>query len=628
MGVVYKVKQEVVDFIVHKKKEDPFLSCRKLVEIIKVDFSVDVSKSSVNAVIKQFNLSSPVGRQPVYKPSKNFSIPQDKKALLLANMAPFLKNPETVPPLDSTKVEPPVPETVVTEAKAPVQEEQEQKVVEAKPAEVSSPPPEPVSSQEQEAPAVALSLPPDTLRVNQEKSADLLPEVLVFTTPEVVGSGREPGVWTGDLGAPKEGLGLFLLPLALWDIEAKPTLGEILAKHLSYPTNADTFEKLEIAASIFAMIGIDGENVNLESISEFLSAVGFDKGEFSKIMEDVSLLGGRTGWEQEVRAHVLSQMVMAEAIKVLTEDGHIFYVDPAFLVCSEDGGLVRRKLSPLYTTVNKAVDAFITNTNPIVIGPAALSGELLIRFCEAMEGEFGRGIKAVEVLGLDGGKVFESTNVFIGRKAYVVKADLTEEQMGSFDAEMIDNSHKYVEPLFGQEIEYHEGSVCLKPGMKRVKAILLKTKGSKRITLLTNIEQKEGVFIDFYEKLVNSDEMPPNETYPLKNSETVGFDIKKYDNFVESKPFSYKLKIVRDLFNEYLSRINNIDVYEIESGFFSKTRLLKGYFRARAKKIYIQLQLTNEFPFEKELRITLNYLNAREVKDRSGRTVHISLVTS
>ena len=54
MGVVYKLTQEVIDFIVRKKTENPAFSCRKLVAVIQEDFKLVVSKSSVNAVIKEF----------------------------------------------------------------------------------------------------------------------------------------------------------------------------------------------------------------------------------------------------------------------------------------------------------------------------------------------------------------------------------------------------------------------------------------------------------------------------------------------------------------------------------------------------------------------------------------------
>lgn len=90
MGVVYKLKPEILDFILQQKKEAPSLSCRKLVDIVEQTFHVHVSKSSVNAIIKEHALSNPVGRASVFKAPKNFFIPQEKKEFLLANVVPFL----------------------------------------------------------------------------------------------------------------------------------------------------------------------------------------------------------------------------------------------------------------------------------------------------------------------------------------------------------------------------------------------------------------------------------------------------------------------------------------------------------------------------------------------------------
>ena len=95
MGVTYKLKSEVVDFIVESKRSVPSLSCRKLVDLVRQRFSMDVSKSSINAVLKESDLSSPVGRHPKGVPLKNFFIPKEKKESLLQQVQPFLV-PETV----------------------------------------------------------------------------------------------------------------------------------------------------------------------------------------------------------------------------------------------------------------------------------------------------------------------------------------------------------------------------------------------------------------------------------------------------------------------------------------------------------------------------------------------------
>jgi hypothetical protein len=63
MGTIHKLKPEVIGYLLSQKHKNPDLSCRKLAEIISVKFSIKLSKSSVNTILKRELLSSPVGRR-------------------------------------------------------------------------------------------------------------------------------------------------------------------------------------------------------------------------------------------------------------------------------------------------------------------------------------------------------------------------------------------------------------------------------------------------------------------------------------------------------------------------------------------------------------------------------------
>ena len=63
MGIVYKLKPEIKDYILEKKKEEPILSCRSLVSLLEKKFQIRVSKSSVNSIFKKAGLSQSVGRR-------------------------------------------------------------------------------------------------------------------------------------------------------------------------------------------------------------------------------------------------------------------------------------------------------------------------------------------------------------------------------------------------------------------------------------------------------------------------------------------------------------------------------------------------------------------------------------
>lgn len=63
MGKIYKLRAEIKDFILEKKKVEPKLSCRQISIFILDKFQIKISKSSVNSIIKEAGLSMPVGRR-------------------------------------------------------------------------------------------------------------------------------------------------------------------------------------------------------------------------------------------------------------------------------------------------------------------------------------------------------------------------------------------------------------------------------------------------------------------------------------------------------------------------------------------------------------------------------------
>ncbi len=63
MGVVYKLKPEIIDFILTTRKNNPRLGCRTIASLVEKKYKTPISKSSVSGVIKSIGLSMPVGRR-------------------------------------------------------------------------------------------------------------------------------------------------------------------------------------------------------------------------------------------------------------------------------------------------------------------------------------------------------------------------------------------------------------------------------------------------------------------------------------------------------------------------------------------------------------------------------------
>lgn len=70
MGVIHKLKPEIRDFIIEQKKAKLNLSCRRLSSLIEDKFQAEVSKSSINSIIKEAGLSLPAGRRSKRKEVK------------------------------------------------------------------------------------------------------------------------------------------------------------------------------------------------------------------------------------------------------------------------------------------------------------------------------------------------------------------------------------------------------------------------------------------------------------------------------------------------------------------------------------------------------------------------------
>src|ERR1035441_79132 len=83
MGVTYKLKDEVVQFIISQRQSNPLFSCRQLAESVSQKFDLHLSKSSVHDVLKESGIITPRGR----KPKDKFEIPEEKKKQIQVNLS-------------------------------------------------------------------------------------------------------------------------------------------------------------------------------------------------------------------------------------------------------------------------------------------------------------------------------------------------------------------------------------------------------------------------------------------------------------------------------------------------------------------------------------------------------------
>ena len=102
MGIIYKLKPQIKDYILEQKRANPTLSCRSLVALAENKFQIKVSKSSINAIIKNAGLSMPIGRRPKKRRHKPEIIPKLEEEIKL------LAAPEVELPVEEKPREVPI----------------------------------------------------------------------------------------------------------------------------------------------------------------------------------------------------------------------------------------------------------------------------------------------------------------------------------------------------------------------------------------------------------------------------------------------------------------------------------------------------------------------------------------
>ena len=152
MGVTYKLRPDVREFVLQAKKTDPHLSCRSIANLITEKFQIQVSKSSINFLIKEAGMSMPVGRR--LKKRRN-QLPEPKVEILLEappevkELTEIKQEPKIIPLKPPEEARPPIPlpepaaQIIIPEKTEPLPEinppEEVKPIEEVKPAPVAKP---------------------------------------------------------------------------------------------------------------------------------------------------------------------------------------------------------------------------------------------------------------------------------------------------------------------------------------------------------------------------------------------------------------------------------------------------------------------------------------------------------
>ncbi|MBF0486414.1 MAG: helix-turn-helix domain-containing protein [Candidatus Omnitrophica bacterium] len=598
MGVTYKLKQEVIDYIVQLKTQDPAVSCRKLADIIKEKFNLEVSKSSIADVIKDFSLNSPVGRRAKAKPPKNFFIPQEKKETLLAQVAPFLSE-EPVKPKEKTVEAPAMivePLPVVSEAPLRLR-------------------PDPVANPEAaERDAVEAALARDRKNVLLERGEPL----------------RRVKIWGVDDGEVFQNAGVAVMLAALWERERSSLLGGAMARVAGLSLDNRRTSSLE---GLLAF--------GMSSSSEWLDSRGALLKTFSQIYgiscaELADIYGAVIGKNLDLpRLALFFQTEMsglletAERIEFLCFSGKKFYADPLSFRLSSEASSAPGTGVPLFQLTEKVADSYVNNILPFVFefnvfeGPFSESAS----FWKILQGLGEDAVDGVTAILCDGRKVPLFERLARVRRGFIARGVLSDKDRASVQFEGIGSERVFYDKAFDREFAYVEG---LLPWAEKesLRVVLLSSReNDEKTVLVSNIDQTFLKAADMIEAVINRTPHYINKTHRVINFNPQDTVLKEF--YGQNTPLSSILdSVCFRIFTSFYSCFVQEYSFPPAMEFWSALRAMPGYIKNRPDGLMIRLISDKSFPFLLPLQCAINELNSRSIKDHSGKQIFLTLQKS
>lgn len=327
MGVPYKIDRKVVEFIIKKKAVEPNLGCRHLALLIKEQFGVDISKSSVNSVIKEADLSKRVGRpRKARKPEIRF--PQEAFTLLEKLQAPV--KPEQVLPEKTQKIElPQKPEIpakpiILPEVEAP----KPPQIVPIQPEEKISPEPlKPVPAPEiplEEEPKKPIleekpkpePIQPAPVEAPQKKKTSLA-DITSFLQPIPINENEV-----------LDSLGAYFLKAAEWEISKASILGNIVREFMPEiePKQAEIKSNILLYFPAFDILTLKNLD-NYDKPGLWMLTNSQEKLDSLKMTDFLQKLKEKEKLISRLNDECLTNFQEAQYYKFVLSDGSGFYID-------------------------------------------------------------------------------------------------------------------------------------------------------------------------------------------------------------------------------------------------------------------------------------------------------------
>ncbi len=589
MGFIYKLRQDIVDFIVQKKKDHPEISCRDLVGVVRDTFGVDVSKSSVNAVVKQFQLSGPVGRHSVHKAPKNYSIPKDKKDILLKNVQSYLP---VVGPAESVVLAPdlsvkslPLVEIAVIRSDEDANNSRDE--------------------------AITLLPDPITVQPSREQVQGEIKHQIEAQTRQVAGEQSRAGAWLGDAGKVYGRLGASVLWFAFKTACSSHSLGEILARELAPLPEGVMPGQCEV---LFFTTLFSEHRPGFESddLTTLWRLAGLDDRSGRALFDKAVFLERKQSLIRTIAVELAMAFTPVRYVRLSTRGGDSCFLDLAQqrlygdleFAASAAAGL------PVFAAVERTVDRMITSRFPLI---ADVSGPKLFDVVRLMEGV---GDDAFQAVALTGGQGLTSAEFLLPGsmiRGFIFRVCLTVEDLARVEYDIIDNKKTFVDVISARKCGYYEGVLMLEPGHRPLRVIQVKPDGwGESFVLLSNISAYS---------------LPVNRLLAkFFRSETGIFMGNVGDKVVTDECLAPQAASIRDTFRV-------IDMYTRKFFLPSSSEALSwedmceqlydlpGHIQEHSDTLLFCLEQPIDFLYRKELASFLQFLNRALFKSADGRQV-------
>ncbi len=605
MGVVYKLKDEVKEFIISEKRKNPRLSCRGLVDSVNKKFGVEVSKSSVNEIIKEAGLSSRVGRPPAKGYEK--PIPKPKQPV----------EPEVKPKTETTPEEPLALPGAAQEFPSVPKKEEPVKA-----------PAEPLISGENKIPDKPAQIPQ---KEEPQRSQDLKAE---FTTDEII-----------------DNLGFFFLKASQWMILQGSVLAEIIKPQLIVYETKD----LEIKSDILLFcqaFGLEGS----EAISSY-DGKGLwlinncpVKLKAETLEKFYAELNGLENLSLSFLNFINLAFSEAGFLKIILADNTVFYLDAKFSSVWQDSNIPAGLAAVLYQVKGFAKSFF--HESPFSLNLFTTPGygsfsDAFYEFIFACEGLPLKRMMRLSFHHQQKGELFPPLKLTPAKRYFAAAFWPWQQETKRFALEDQAVIKNFIPRDFDSQVFYSEFSVgekqCSSLAGIKLRGVFLRElpQSPPKMGIITNFpEQKsaEEIISGYLNRWPNQEEGYQDF---LKKSEmphlTSASRLSRVDIFKEQDIYNLSSSARQDLRQNLGFLVNNLNNLcqrhffgpECENLDFASMRKrfysLSGQIERRGGGIFVRLLPAPGYLYQEDLAYAVKRVNESDIRDSQGNKLWFKL---